>query len=118
DIADEELVPAPRAPHGGRGTRDPGQRLQRGVRLVSCAGRHDEQVLGFTRLDAGLTLAQARTRSDTACARDVPPADYGFDPSVYEAGSWTSEGSWKSGTHFVVCTVRKQNGGTMEGDEP
>ncbi|MGP4089013.1 septum formation family protein, partial [Streptomyces sp. KR55] len=34
------------------------------------------------------------------------------------AGSWTGEGSWKSGTHFVVCTVRKQNGGTMEGDEP
>ncbi|MFC9909701.1 protein kinase [Streptomyces sp. NPDC059862] len=93
-------------------------RSNRDVRLVSCEGRHDEQVLGFTRLDAGLTLAQARTRSDTACARDVPPADYGFDPSVYEAGSWTGEGSWKSGTHFVVCTVRKQNGGTMEGDEP
>lgn len=45
-------------------------------------------------------------------------ADYGFDPSVYTAGSWTSEGPWKNGTHFVVCTVRRQNGGTMEGDEP
>ncbi|MFD5573518.1 serine/threonine-protein kinase [Streptomyces cadmiisoli] len=93
-------------------------RSDRDVRLASCASRHDEQVLGFTRLAAGLTLAQARTRSDTACAREVPPADYGFDPSVYEAGSWTGEGAWKSATHLVVCTVRKQNGGTMEGDEP
>ena len=74
-------------------------------------------MLGFTRLDPGVTLPEARTESDTACAREVPPGDYGFDPSVYTAGSWTSEGPWKNGTHFVVCTVRKQNGGTMEGDE-
>jgi hypothetical protein len=85
---------------------------------VSCADPHDEQVLGFTRLGADVTLGEARTESDTACARDVPPRDYGFDPSVYTAGSWTSEGAWKNGTHFVVCTVRRQNGGTMEGDEP
>ncbi|MBK6012731.1 serine/threonine-protein kinase [Streptomyces sp. MBT53] len=90
----------------------------RAASLVSCAGKHDQEVVGFTRLGADVTLAQARTRSDAACARDVPPADYGFDPSVYEAASWTSEGPWKSGTHFVVCAVRKQNGGTMEGDEP
>ena len=90
----------------------------RAASLVSCAGKHDQEVLGFTRLGADVTLAQARTRSDAACARDVPPADYGFDPSVYQAASWTSEGPWKSGTHFVVCAVRKQNGGTMEGDEP
>ncbi|MGY1584119.1 protein kinase domain-containing protein [Streptomyces sp. MN13] len=93
-------------------------RSPRDVRLVACTGRYDEQVLGFTRLDEGVTLAQARTRSDAACARDVPPSDYGFDPSAYEAGSWTGQGAWKSATHFVVCTVRKQNGGTMEGDEP
>ncbi|MGW1954493.1 protein kinase domain-containing protein [Streptomyces sp. NPDC001920] len=93
-------------------------RSRRDARLVSCAGPHDEQVLGFTRLGEDVTPAEARTESDTACARDVPPRDYGFDPSVYAAGSWTSEGAWKSGTHFVVCTVRKQNGGTMEGDEP
>lgn len=93
-------------------------RSDRDVRLTSCEGSYDEQVLGFARLDAGLTLTQARARSDAACARDVPPADYGFDPSVYEAGSWTSEGSWNSGTHFAVRTVRKQNGGTMGGDEP
>ncbi|MFF5307287.1 septum formation family protein [Streptomyces sp. NPDC013161] len=90
----------------------------RAASLVSCAGKHDQEVLGFTRLGAGVTLAQARTESDAACARDVPPADYGFDPSVYEAASWTSQGPWKSGTHFVVCAVRRQNGGTMEGDEP
>ncbi|MEV0741734.1 septum formation family protein [Streptomyces sp. NPDC050549] len=90
----------------------------RAASLVSCAGKHDQEVLGFTRLGADVTLAQARTRSDAACARDVPPADYGFDPSVYQAASWTSEGPWKSGTHFVVCAVRKQNGGTMEGDGP
>ncbi|WP_327690765.1 septum formation family protein [Streptomyces sp. NBC_00461] len=89
----------------------------RDARLASCAGPHDEQVLGFTRLGKGVTLARARTESDASCAKDVPPSDYGFDPSVYTAGSWTSAGSWKSGTHFVVCTVRKQNGGTMEGDE-
>jgi len=90
----------------------------RAASLVSCTGKHDQEVVGFTRLGAGVTLAQARTRSDAACARDVPPTDYGFDPSVYEAASWTSNGPWKSGTHFVVCAVRKQNGGTMEGDEP
>ncbi|MFJ8636224.1 protein kinase [Streptomyces sp. NPDC093568] len=93
-------------------------RSRRDARLVSCSGPHDEQVLGFARLGADVTLSEARTESDTACAREVPPRDYGFDPSVYTAGSWTSEGAWKSGTHFVVCTVRKQNGGTMEGDEP
>ncbi|MFJ9899316.1 protein kinase [Streptomyces sp. NPDC091280] len=90
----------------------------RAASLVSCAGGHDQEVLGFTRLGADVTLAQARTRSDAACARDVPPADHGFDPAVYEAASWTSEGPWKSGTHFVVCAVRRQNGGTMEGDKP
>ncbi|MDF3143771.1 MULTISPECIES: serine/threonine-protein kinase [unclassified Streptomyces] len=93
-------------------------RSHRDARLVSCTSPHDEQVLGFTRLAADVTLAEARTESDTACAREVPPREYGFDPSVYTAGSWTSEGSWKNGTHFVVCTVRRQNGGTMEGDEP
>ncbi len=93
-------------------------RSGRDARLVSCADPHDEQVLGFTRLGADVTLSEARTESDTACAREVPPRDYGFDPSEYTAGSWTSEGAWKNGTHFAVCTVRKQNGGTMEGDEP
>lgn len=90
----------------------------RAASLVSCTGKHDQEVVGFTRLGAGVTLAQARTQSDAACARDLPPADYGFDPSVYESASWTSQGPWKSGTHFVVCAVRKQNGGTMEGNEP
>ncbi|MFF4033782.1 protein kinase [Streptomyces sviceus] len=92
-------------------------RTNRDARLVSCEGSYDEQVLGFTRLAPDVTLSEARTESDTACARDVPPGDYGFDPSVYTAGSWTSEGPWKNGTHFVVCTVRRQNGGTMKGDE-
>ncbi|MFG2745822.1 protein kinase [Streptomyces chartreusis] len=93
-------------------------RSHRDARLVSCAEPHDEQVLGFTRLGADVTLVEARTASDAACAREVPPRDYGFDPSVHTAGSWTSDGPWKNGTHFVVCTVRRQNGGTMEGDEP
>ncbi|MFE9438906.1 protein kinase [Streptomyces sp. NPDC006602] len=93
-------------------------RSNRDARLVSCERAHDEEVLGFTRLDADVTPAEARTESDVACGRAVPPADYGFDPSVYTAGSWTSEGPWKNGTHFVVCTVRRQNGGTMEGDGP
>jgi hypothetical protein len=93
-------------------------RSNREARLVSCSGPYDELVVGFTRLGAGVTLAEARTESDAACARKVPPGDYGFDPSVYESGSWTSGGAWKSGTHYVICTVRKQNGGTMEGDAP
>ncbi|MFF4837580.1 protein kinase [Streptomyces sp. NPDC001315] len=93
-------------------------RSDRDARLVSCSGPHDEMVIGFTRLPADVTLTEARTESDAACARDVPPGDYGFDPSVYEAGSWTGAGPWKSKTHTVVCTVRKQNGGTMEGDAP
>ncbi|MYS95074.1 MULTISPECIES: serine/threonine-protein kinase [Streptomyces] len=93
-------------------------RSNREARLVPCGGRYDQQVLGFTRLGADVTLAEARTSSDAACAREVAPRDYGFDPSVYEAGSWTSDGPWKSGTHVVVCTVRRQNGGTMEGTEP
>ncbi|MEU9390755.1 protein kinase [Streptomyces sp. NPDC048324] len=92
-------------------------RSGRDADLVSCSGPHDEQVLGFTRLGRDVTLGEARTESDAACAKYVPPRDYGFDPSVYTSGSWTSQGPWKSGTHFVVCTVRKQNGGTMEGDE-
>ncbi|MCH0570459.1 septum formation family protein [Streptomyces sp. MUM 136J] len=93
-------------------------RSGRGARLVSCAGAHDEMVLGFTRMGDAVTFRRARTASDAACARDVPPADYGFDPSVYGSGSWTSEGPWKSGTRYAVCTVRRRNGGTMEGDEP
>ncbi|WP_055533469.1 serine/threonine-protein kinase [Streptomyces graminilatus] len=90
----------------------------RDARLIACTERHDEEVLGFTRLDAGVPFEQARDMSDAACAKDVAPADYGFDPSVYEAGSWTGRGAWDSGTHFVVCTVRTRNGGTMEGEEP
>jgi hypothetical protein len=93
-------------------------RSNREARLVPCGGRYDQQVLGFTRLGGDVTLAEARTSSDAACARDVAPRDYGFDPSVYESGSWTSDGPWKSGTHVVVCTVRRQNGGTMGGTEP
>ena len=65
-----------------------------------------------------LTLAEARSLSDAACAREVPPKAYGFDPSRYEAASWTGRSAWLSGTHLVVCTVREQNGGTMGGDEP
>ncbi|GAA3501559.1 hypothetical protein GCM10019016_086660 [Streptomyces prasinosporus] len=92
-------------------------RSRREARLVPCGARYDEQVLGFARLDEDVTLAEARAGSDAVCARAVPPRDYGFDPSVHEAGSWTGERSWKSGTRVVVCTVRRQNGGTMEGTE-
>ncbi|MFI8950392.1 septum formation family protein [Streptomyces sp. NPDC053750] len=93
-------------------------RSAREVRLVSCAGRHDEQVLGFARLAPDVTLAEAPAAADAACARELPPRDYGFDPSLYESGSRTAAGAWKSGSHLVVCTVRRQNGGTMEGNGP
>ncbi|MFE0798847.1 septum formation family protein [Streptomyces sp. NPDC058812] len=93
-------------------------RSTREARLVSCAGRYDAQVLGFTRLASDVTLAEAPGAADRACARKVPPRDYGFDPSLHEAGSRTAVGAWKSGSHLVVCTVRRQNGGTMEGNGP
>lgn len=93
-------------------------RSAREVRLVSCGGRYDAQVLGFTRLAEGVTLAEAPSAADQACARKVPPRDYGFDPSLYESGSRTAAGAWKSGSHLVVCTVGRQNGGTMEGNGP
>ncbi len=65
-----------------------------------------------------MTPAEARSAADTACAREVTPHDYGFDPSLHTAGSWTGDGARKSGTHAVVCTVKRRNGGTMEGAEP
>ncbi|MER7057116.1 septum formation family protein [Streptomyces sp. NPDC000351] len=94
------------------------ERSARQARLVSCSGRYDAQVLGFTRLAPGVSLAEAPAAADTACARRVPPRDYGFDPSLYESGSRTAAGAWKSGSHLVVCTVRRRNGGTMEGNGP
>jgi hypothetical protein len=93
-------------------------RSAREARLVSCAGRYDAQVLGFTRLAPDVTFAEARWVAGAACARDVPPRDYGFDPSLHESGSRTAAGAWKSGSHLVVCTVRRRNGGTMEGNGP
>ncbi|WP_254405928.1 septum formation family protein [Streptomyces sp. AC627_RSS907] len=93
-------------------------RSAREVRLASCAGRYDEQVLGFARLAPDVTPAEAPGAADAACAREVPPRDYGFDPSLHEAGSRTAAGAWRSGSHLVVCTVRRQNGGTMEGNGP
>ncbi|MFC7011032.1 protein kinase [Streptomyces viridiviolaceus] len=93
-------------------------RSARDVRLVSCDGRYDEQVLGFTRLASDVAYAEARTAAGRACARDVPPRDYGFDPSLHDSGSRVGENAWKTGTHLVVCTVRSRNGGTMEGNGP
>ncbi|MEU8591081.1 protein kinase [Streptomyces sp. NPDC048664] len=91
---------------------------QRIAHLVPCSGAHDQRVLGFTRLAARTTLAEARGLSDAACARDVPPREHGWDPARYEAASWTGRGAWSFGTHLVVCTVRARNGGTMGRDEP
>ncbi|MET8951093.1 protein kinase domain-containing protein [Streptomyces sp. NPDC004393] len=89
------------------------------AQLVSCAGPHDQQVLGFTRLAPDMTLAEAKTESDQACARDVPPKDHGYDPNIYTAASWTGNAAWVSSrTHLVVCTVQRENGGTMGKDEP
>ncbi|MFJ7769906.1 septum formation family protein [Streptomyces sp. NPDC097107] len=91
-------------------------RSGREVRLVSCAGRYDAQVLGFTRLASDVSLAEAPAAADRACARKVPPRDYGFDPSVYRAGSRTSAGTWKSGAHLAVRTVGRQNRGHHGGE--
>ncbi|NGO11765.1 protein kinase [Streptomyces sp. HC44] len=94
------------------------ERSDRDARLVSCEKPHDQRVLGFTRLGPGTTLEEAKQESLEACAADVPPIQYGYDPNRYETAAWAGESGWKSGTHFVVCTVKRQDGGTMERDEP
>ncbi|MGW0820653.1 protein kinase domain-containing protein [Streptomyces sp. NPDC002845] len=88
-----------------------------GARLVSCEEPHDERVLGFTRMAPETTFEEAKNRARAACERDLPPEDYGYDPSFYASDYWISDNGWKRTTHFVVCTVVPENGGTMEGDE-
>lgn len=86
-------------------------------RLASCAGRYDEMVLGFATLSADVPPQEAGRAADAACAREVPPRDYGFHPGLYASGSLTGMGAWEPGTRIVVCTVRKRDGGTMQGDD-
>jgi hypothetical protein len=86
------------------------------ARLVPCSGPHDQQVLGFAKAEAGLTPEEARERANETCERDVPPSDYGFDPSVFMASFWWSMDSWTSGRRIVVCTVQRADGGVLEGD--
>jgi hypothetical protein len=86
--------------------------------LVSCKGPHKEKVLDFLRLSADTTLKEARDQATEACRREMPPKDYGYDPNVYTASSWVGDSAWQSGTHFVVCTAIREDGGTIEGDEP
>lgn len=90
------------------------------ARLVPCGGRYEEQVLGFTRLgEEDVPRAGAgRGAAVEVCAREVPPRDYGFDPSLYVSGAWTSDKPPQTGPHVAVCTVKRRNGGTMEGTEP
>ncbi|WP_221350171.1 serine/threonine-protein kinase [Streptomyces beigongshangae] len=89
-----------------------------GAALVACEGPHQEQVLDFHRMSPGTTLKEARREAPGACQENVPPSDHGYDPSVYMGWSWVGESAWKSGTHLVVCTAIRQDGGTMDGDEP
>ncbi|MFJ2261147.1 serine/threonine-protein kinase [Streptomyces sp. NPDC087844] len=86
--------------------------------LVSCEGPHQERVLGFHRMSPDTTLAQARRRATAACREEVPPNDYGYDPNIYTGSSWVGNSAWTSGTHFVVCTAIRKDGGTMEKNEP
>ncbi|MGW6011808.1 protein kinase domain-containing protein [Streptomyces sp. NPDC055210] len=86
--------------------------------LVSCGGPHREQVLDFHRMSPDTTLAQAKGRATAVCQEEVPPNDYGYDPNVYTGSSWVGNSAWASGTHFVVCTAIRRDGGTMEKDEP
>lgn len=75
---------------------------------------------GFTRLgEADLPRAGAAPGTAVgACARELPPRDDGFDPPLYVSGAWTSDKSWQTTPHVAVCTVKRRNGGTMEGTEP
>ncbi|WP_238431530.1 serine/threonine-protein kinase [Streptomyces cavernae] len=93
------------------------RRSARSALLVSCEGRHDQRVLNFIRLSPGTSPDQARRTSLDACERDVPPSQYGYDPNSYESAFWLS-GYWEAGPHFVVCTVKRQDGAAMDKDEP
>ncbi|MFI9834843.1 septum formation family protein [Streptomyces sp. NPDC051913] len=86
----------------------------RSARLVSCAQPHAEEVLGFARFGADITFDQVKGNPSRYCEIAVPPAEHGYAPSAYTAGSWVSEFSWESGAHYVVCTVRRTDGATME----
>ncbi|CAL9601684.1 hypothetical protein SUDANB70_05474 [Streptomyces sp. enrichment culture] len=67
------------------------------VRLVPCGGPYEEQVLGFTRLGEGVTAPAARSGAAVAaCSREVPPRDYGFDPSLYGSEAHISDKTWQS----------------------
>ncbi|MFD9188698.1 protein kinase [Streptomyces phaeochromogenes] len=88
------------------------------ARLLSCKGPHKEKVLDFLKMGPDKTLKQARDESTEACQREMPPNDYGHDPNVYKSSSWVGESAWQSGTHLVVCTAIRKDGGTMERDEP
>lgn len=85
--------------------------------LVSCSGRHDQEVIGFTRLDADVPFAEAQTGADAACARDVLPGAHDFDSPKFTVGFWVSSNRW-SATHTVVCTVQNASGGALEGNRP
>ncbi|MET8787035.1 serine/threonine protein kinase [Streptomyces sp. NPDC004589] len=105
---------APPARRWGRTDRCTGRSGTVAGRPVSCRGNHDRQMLVFTRLGSDTALAQTRSLSDAAGARDVPPSEYGHRPSRCASASWTGKGAWMSGTHPVVCTVRRQNGAPWE----
>ncbi|MEW2395383.1 protein kinase [Streptomyces sp. NPDC046862] len=91
---------------------------KKGAKLVPCDGPHDERVLGFASLKSRTTYKQATEgRAAEACRENLPPQDYGYDPNSYESDYWASESAWNTSSHYVVCTVQLQNGGTMEGDQ-
>ncbi|WP_149824040.1 serine/threonine-protein kinase [Streptomyces tailanensis] len=87
------------------------------VRLVSCQGPHQQKVLGFHEMPAGTTYEEATTKALAACARNMPPEEYGYEDAVTGSQYWISEDGWKKGAHYVVCTVISSSGGTMEGEE-
>jgi serine/threonine protein kinase len=88
------------------------------AKLVSCEGPHQEKVLDFLQMPPDMSLKEARDQATAACQKDMPPNNYGHDPSTYESSSWVGRSAWSSGTHLVVCTAIRKDGGTMERDEP
>ncbi|WP_405954269.1 protein kinase domain-containing protein [Streptomyces phaeochromogenes] len=88
------------------------------AKLVSCDGPHEQEVLDFFRMAPGTSLDDAQDEAPETCQKEIPPQDYGYDPSVYEAAAWVGNSGWNSGTRFVVCTAIRQDRGTMEKDEP
>ncbi|MEU9183810.1 protein kinase [Streptomyces sp. NPDC048484] len=88
------------------------------AKLVSCNGPHQQIVLDFLQMSRDTDLKEAKDQAPEACQSNMPPNNYGHDPNTYESAAWVGKSAWDSGTHLVVCTAIRQDGGTMDENKP